>query len=365
MLQETANTMNSTNPNAWPNSVTGPGAWTNASLSADQSWIHQLTPQWLQEIDRTLIDLRKRGVTLDTLVRDDINCPGLVQFMHVFLKRDIGERGVGLIRGLPRERYSDQELELLFWGLGLHLGTGVSQNADGDRLGHVRSKSLDYDALNVRGYQTSHALEFHCDPSDVVGLLCLNQAPSGGESAVVSGLSVYNAVVAEHPEYLPILERGFVYDRRGEEAWYQEPVSDPVPVFANVNGQISIRYVRKSIETGMAKLGRAFSDEESRLLDYLDEVTQRPELVASMRLSPGDMQFVNNYAVLHSRTSYEDHPDPDKRRHLLRLWLKVDELRQLEPRFIEFDEITGWSRREGIRPPTAPPPAESQGHAMK
>jgi hypothetical protein len=353
---------NSTNFDDWPDKLIDPGAWTNTSLASDKRWIHHLTPQWLQEIDRTIIDLRKREVTLNTLLRDDIDCPELVGFMHTFIKADVGERGIGLIRGLPRERYSDQELEILFWGLGLHLGTGVSQNAEGDQLGHVRSKALDYDALNVRGYQTSHALEFHCDPSDVVGLLCLNQALSGGESAIVSGLSVYNAVVAEHPEYLPLLERGFVYDRRGEEAYYQRPVSDPVPVFAHVNGQISIRYVRKSIETGMAKLGRAFSAEESVLLDYLDEVTQRPELVVTMRLSPGDMQFVNNYSVLHSRTSYEDHPEPSRRRHLLRLWLKIDGLRQLDPRFVEYDKLTGWSRREGIRPPQAPPPKASHSH---
>ena len=352
--------MNSTNLGDWPSSVIGPGAWTNASLAADKSWIHQLTPQLLQALDRTIIDLRKRKVTLDTLVRDDIDCPELIEFMRTILREDVGERGIGLIRGLPRERYSDQELELLFWGLGLHLGTGVSQNAEGDQLGHVRSKALDYDALNVRGYQTSHALEFHCDPSDVVGLLCLNQARSGGESAVVSGLSIYNTVVAEHPEYLPMLERGFVYDRRGEEAYYQQPVSEPVPVFAQVSGYVSIRYVRKSIETGMAKLGREFSAEELGLLDYLDEVTQRPDLVVTMLLSPGDMQFVNNYAVLHSRTNYQDHPDPAKRRHLLRLWLKVDQLRQLDARFVEYDEATGWSRREGIRPPHAPPPGKCQ-----
>ena len=150
-----------------------------------------------------------------------------------------------------------------------------------------------------------------------------------------------------------------------DQAYYQQAVSDRVPVFAHVNGQVSIRYVRKSIETGMAKLGREFDAEELVLLDYLDEVTQRPDLVVTMHLSPGDMQFVNNYAVLHSRTSYKDHPDPAKRRHLLRLWLKVDKLRQLDPRFVEYDETTGWSRREGIRPPHAPPPGECQSHEIR
>lgn len=347
----------------WPEQVNGPGVWTRDSLAADGGWTHVFEPPWVEEVDRTVASLTQRGVTLESLTPNEIDCPELIGFMRRFMNDDIGERGVGLIRGLPRARYSDHELELLFWGLGLHLGIGVSQNADGDRLGHVRSRALDYDARNVRGYQTSHALEFHCDPSDVVGLLCLHQAPSGGESAVVSGLSVYNAVLAEHPEYLPLLERGFVYDRRGEEANYQEPVSDPVPVFAHVDGQVSIRYVRKSIETGKAKLGRDFTGEEDRLLNYLDEVTQRPDLVVRMRLRPGDMQFANNYTVLHSRTGYEDHPDPAQRRHLLRLWLKIDGLRQLDSRFVEFDKASGWSRREGIRPPEAPAP-NTEKHSL-
>ena len=342
----------------WPQRVEGAGVWSRDSFAEDESWIHHLTPEWRREIDHAINAMRLRNTTLDTMTRDDVNCPGLFAFMRDFLRHDVAGRGVGLVRGLPRERYSDAELEQFFWGLGLHLGTGVSQNANGDRLGHVRSQSLDYDALNVRGYQTSHALEFHCDPSDVVGLLCLQQAPRGGESAVVSGLSVYNAVRCEHPEYLPMLERGFVYDRRGEEAFYQKPVSDPVPVFAQADGQVSMRYVRKSIETGMAKLGRSFSEEELKLLDYIDEVTQRPDLVVTMRLQPGDMQFVNNYTVLHARTGYEDDPNPLRRRHLLRLWLKVNNLRALDPRFVEYDEASGWSRREGIRPPNAPRPNE-------
>lgn len=340
----------------WPARADGPGAWTRATLDLNRGWMHDFEPEWMDEIDSAIESMRRDRVSLERIEPAHVNCPRLVGFLREFMRRDVAERGVGLIRGLPRDRYTDEELGWLFWGLGLHLGTGVSQNAQGDRLGHVRSKELDYDALNVRGYQTSHGLEFHCDPSDVVGLLCLRQAPSGGESAVVSGLSIYNAVMAEHPEYLPMLERGFVYDRRGEEAHYQAPVSDPVPVFAMADGQLSIRYVRKSIETGMDKLGRAFSAEEEQVLDFLDEVTRRPELVVTMRLEPGDLQFVNNYTVLHARTGYQDHAEPALRRHLLRLWLKVPDIRSLDDRFIEYDDASGWSRREGIRPPDAPPP---------
>ena len=228
--------------NIWTSPIDGPGAWQRSDLEADRSWIHTLQPAWLEEIDAAIAGLRARGAELTSLRREDFGFTTFGPFLRRFIHADVAERGVGLLRGLPRERYSDDELGMLFWGMGLHMGIGVSQNADGDRLGHVCSRELDYDALNVRGYQTSHALSFHCDPSDVVGLLCLRQAPEGGESALVSGLAVYNTVLAEHPEYLPRLYQGFVYDRRGEEAFYQSPVSEPVPVFAHVDGELSMRY---------------------------------------------------------------------------------------------------------------------------
>jgi hypothetical protein len=133
-------------------------------------------------------------------------------------------------------------------------------------------------------------------------------------------------------------------------------VSEPVPVFENVNGQISIRSVRKPIETGMAKLGRELAQEEEHVLDYIDEVTQRPDQIVTMRMQPGDMQFVNNHEVLHSRTGYEDHREPERRRHLVRLWLKIERFRQLDARLVGYDEASGLSRREEIRPPNAPAP---------
>ena len=340
----------------WP--ARARGAWRRADLEADTGWVHAFEREWVDDLDTAVRGLRTRGATLDTVTRADVPLPRLGRFLDETLRADVAGRGLSLIRGLPRERYSDDELAMLFWGMGLHLGTGVSQNADGDRLGHVRSRGLDYDARDVRGYQTDHALEFHCDPSDVVGLLCLHQAPAGGESSVVSGLAVYETVAAERPEYLARLAEGFVYDRRGEEAFYQAPVSDPVPVFARAGDAISVRYVRKSIETGMAKLGRTFTAQELEILDYLDAVTRRPELVVSMRLEPGDMQFASNYTVLHARAAYVDHPEPERRRHLLRLWLKIDGFRALDARFVEHDAESGWSRREGIRPPDAPRPRD-------
>ncbi|WP_366555458.1 TauD/TfdA family dioxygenase [Aquibaculum sediminis] len=337
--------------------VSGDGAWRGVDMERDSAlWQYHLTPRYLEEIDAAVRGLRRSGRTLNTVTRSDFSFPTFSVFLKRLLWNDVAGRGFCVIRGLPVEDYSVEELEMLYWGIGLHMGVGVSQNAEGHRVGHVRSQGKDYNALNVRGYQTNAELPYHCDPSDVVGLLCVQTAKEGGESSIISGLSIYNAVLAERPQFLPMLYKGFVYDRRGEETYFQKPISDPVPVFAHVDGELSIRYVRKSMETAREKLGQPFSDEELEVLDYIDSVTMRRELQLRYTLAQGDIQFVNNYTVLHSRTDYVDFDEPARRRHMLRLWLKVPGFRKLDPDLIEFDEASGWSRREGILPPNAPMP---------
>jgi hypothetical protein len=331
-------------------------SWTAQTFSGSSDWIRVLEPQHIDEIDAAIRKLAERGVTLETVRAGDLRLPGLQPLLQEFLDVDIRRRGFGMIRGFPVRRYTVEQCAMFFWALGTCMGKPVSQNADGDRLGAVRSKGLDFHALNVRGYQTTARLPFHCDPSDVVGLLCINKGRSGGLSSVVSGVSMYNCVLAEHPEYLDLLYRGFRYDRRGEEAFYQASISDLVPVFSFSDPDLSIRYVRKSMETAQQKLGEPFTAEELEVLDYMEALSQRESLVYSMMLEPGDMQFCNNYTVLHSRTAYEE--DPERPRHLMRLWIKVPEIRKLAPDLIEYDSASGWSRREGIPARDAPMPRE-------
>lgn len=322
--------------------------WHASSFNSMEGWLRHLDSNHLAEIDKLIAGLRDKGRTLDTVQRSDIDMPVLTRMLQDMLHADISKRGFSMIRGFPVDRYSEQEIEMFFWAVGLCMGKGVSQNADGDRLGHVRSQGLDYDRLNVRGYQTQAHLPFHCDPSDVVGLFCMAKAKQGGLSSVVSGMAMYNAILREHPEYLDILHRGFRYDRRGEETAFQAPISDLVPVFSQYEGDLSMRYVRKSMETAQRKLGLSFTDEELEVLDYMEGLSQRPEMIYAMMLEPGDMQFCNNYLVLHSRTEYEEADPPAPKRNLLRLWIKAKGIRKLAPECIEFDPASGWSRREGI-----------------
>ncbi len=338
--------------------VADASSWDAATYRHSDSWIRTLSGRHIDEIDRAIADLSSSGLTLNTVKPQDLRIPGLEEFLAEFLAEDVTRRGFGMIRGFPVDRYTAAESGMFFWALGSHMGKAVSQNANGDRLGSVRNQGLDYDALNVRGYQTRAHLPFHCDPSDVVGLLCINKAKSGGLSSVVSGTSMYNRILAERPHYLDLLYRGFRYDRRGEEAPYQDRITGYVPVFSYRDGDLSIRYVRKSMETAQQKLGVPFTAEELEVLDYMEELSRSPELVYSMMMEPGDMQFCNNYTVLHSRTGYEEQDDPARKRHMMRLWLKVPGIRNLAPAFIEYDEASGWSRREGIPARGAPMPKD-------
>ena len=336
--------------------ITDESAWTGAEMEKSHCWIHHLTPTYLREIDAAIEGLRRNARKLETVTRADFRFPTFGVFLKRFLWHDIAGRGFGLIRGLPRERYTDDEMGMLFWGIGFHMGIGKSQNPEGHRLGHVISFGEDRNALNVRGYRTSAELKFHNDLSDVVGLLCLRKAKEGGLSSLVSGMTIHNIILREHSEYLPVLYRGFRLDRRKQNPWFLAPISNRVPVFSQVDGELSIRYIRIVINTASVKLHQPLSEQEVAALDFIDAVAARPGVALNMAFEEGDMQFVNNYTALHARAAFVDHDDPARKRHLLRLWLKVPGIRKLADDFIEYEEESGWSRREGFLPLDAPMP---------
>ncbi|MEI6152417.1 MAG: TauD/TfdA family dioxygenase [Chitinophagia bacterium] len=328
-----------------------PEAWKSEEIENHKDLIHYLTPEDLIDIDFVAKNLLAKGETIDTISAEDFQFKKLKYFLNNFtetnLKRGLG---FGVIRGFPVDKYSDELAGMLFWGMGTCMGLPVSQNSMGHRLGHVFDQGLEYEKMNVRGYQTNHKLNYHTDSSDLVGLMCLRKAQEGGLSSVACAHSIFNTILETHPESLPILFAGFQYDRRGEAAPFQEEISDRRPVFSITNGQLSVAYVRQAIKTARIKTGIAFSQEELDALNHFDAAAANSDNVFSMMLEPGDIQFCNNYLVLHSRTEYKDHSDPSKHRHMLRLWLKLEAIRSLDDRQIEFDKATGWSRREGFLP---------------
>lgn len=299
-----------------------PANWKGPALAAEPGrWIHDLTRSELADLDSVMARHGQRSGDLTSLSRDEVAMPALEATLARIRHELLDGCGVVLIRGLPVERLSIREAATAFWAVGLHLGEAVSQNAKGHALGHVRDLGFDYNQPSARGYQTAERLPYHCDSGDVVGLLSLKTAKSGGLSSAVSSTALYHTMLDRHPDQAAILMQPTWRDRRdevpeGRDPWYSMPVFNPH------GGRLFGHYVRSAI----AKAQRfpevpRVTPAQTEAFDTLDRLAASPELRLDMEFRPGDMQFLCNHWVLHSRTKYEDWAEPERRRHLLRLWL--------------------------------------------
>jgi hypothetical protein len=313
--------------------VDHPSAWYGRDLATDRSWLVQLTADDLAEIDAAVKGVAAHGLAIEQVGRGSFPLPGLGPKLLGHLDEIRTGRGFVVLRGLPVAAYTDDQVGLIFWGIGAYLGTPVTQNPRGDLLGHVYDHGRAYGQIDVRGYETKAHLPFHSDGCDLVGLLCLRKAKTGGLSSVVSSVTIHNEILKRHPDYLPPLYEGFSYIRR-EAALTESPVTPyRVPVFGAKDGAVSCRLIRNQINAAFAKMGTAPTPLELAALDEVDALAQDPDIHLDMDLEVGDMQLCNNYTILHSRTGFEDYPEIERRRHMIRLWLSFRVRRPLDDRF--------------------------------
>jgi len=307
-------------------SVTSAAAWKGSELSGDESWMHYLSTSDIAEIDTALASIKSRGLEFPRFGAEDFSLPAMRTRLQSFAS-DL-EHGCGflLLRGLPVDRYSEDDIRIIYYGLGLIMGIPVGQNPQGDLLGQVMNVG-DLNNKATRVYETNAYLPYHTDPSDVVGLLCLRKAKTGGLSSLVSSAAVYNKLLADHSEFLALFYRPMYYAHLGKN----EPGLSPI--FSYNAGKLSCRYLRQYIELGHEMMGLPLSRIEIEALDLFDSIIHDDTLRLDMMLEPGDLQFANNYAVMHSRTEFEDHSDQALHRKMLRLWLKMPNARQLAPDF--------------------------------
>lgn len=297
-------------------------AWKSDDLRKNQRWIIHLDNEDIAELDAALENTNKKGIAVPKINKNDFPLPKFEKKLRHVLEELENGLGVVLIRGLPVEKYSKVDAGVIYWGIGTYLGRFVAQNAFGDVLGHVYDlgKNPQTD-MNARGYQSNRCLPFHTDAADVVGLLCLRVAKEGGLSSIASSVSIHNEIGLQRPDLLELLYQPYAFDRRGEEGAGQKPYT-MTPIFAVNNGRVFNRYIRNYIQSAQRfpEVPR-LTKEQIEALDLFDELTQDTRFRYDMEFLPGDMQFLNNYVVLHSRTDYIDFPELDKKRHLLRLWL--------------------------------------------
>lgn len=327
----------------------GPGAWVGPELQHETTWIHHLGDADVAEIDAALAGVKETGLTIP-FAATDFPLPTLSSFLETI--PDTLENGPGfmLVRGLPRERYTAQDCELIYWGIGVQFGTPISQNTRGHLLGHVRDEGKSFDDPTVRGYQTAAKMDFHADqlPVDILGLFCVRAARSGGASTLVSALTVHNVLLDERPDLLEVLYEPFYLDWRGEEPadedpWYRSPM------FSYHAGKLTSRFTSRQYFESVTRYDEAMAltDIQREALDYVQDVANRPELRLSMMMQEGDMQFLNNHVILHAREAFEDYEEEDRKRHLLRMWIAYPEekRRPLSPllaeryRFVEMGGI--------------------------
>lgn len=341
-------------PNLTP--VLTAAAWTGPDMAAHpERWTFRLDDAEIAEVYGHARRIAADGCRLLDVKPADVPLPRLAPKLARIRRDILAGHGFALLRKLPVDHHSIAENAAAYWTLGLHLGEPVPQNGQNHTLGHVKDLGLDYAKPEVRGYQTSARLPYHTDYSDVVGLLCLKTARSGGLSSFVSSVALYNEMLARRPDLAAALTRPIVHTRWGEIPEGRLPWAE-TPVFNPHAGGVVTTYVRSAIRKSqlMAAAPRV-TDEQSAACDLLDSLAADPAFHLDMSFEPGDIQFLNNHWILHSRTAYEDHPEPAKRRHLLRLWLACADGPPLPKVIVDgFQGGTRDGRPNGIQVPGVP-----------
>jgi hypothetical protein len=338
-----------------PPAIGGPSAWHGADMGSRTEWIEPLSPAELGEIEFASSRLARSELDWQTLHVGDFVLPTLRRRLIDILQDVLEGRGFVLLRGLPVEHWGRRLSAVAFLGLGLNWGSLRSQNRQGHLLGHVKDLGLSSQDPHVRIYQTRERQNYHTDSCDVVGLLCLHPAKTGGLSSLVSSVTLFNEMRRRRPDLARVLFQPIETDRRGEVPAGQKPYFR-IPVFNWHAGMLSAVYQRSYIESARRFPEVApLTPEQIEALDLFDALANDPSLQFQMELQTGDIQLVHNHTLLHDRTSFEDWPEPECKRHLLRIWLAPEKARPLPPVFAErYGSVVPGQRGGVVVPGTRP-----------
>jgi hypothetical protein len=345
-----------------PHRPSGRSVWLGKDLARTQDWVYQLPAHALEEIDLSVRRLGDRNAHTTAVARDEFPLRSVAGDV-ARLKQELGSgRGFFVIRGLQKDRYSDNELGLIFRGFGAHFGTALTQSAYGDRLGAIRDISDEIRERNMRrGYQSGGFQTAHTDPSGEVGIvamLSLKMAKSGGESLIASAHTVHNMMLDWCPEFLASFYDGFVLRRPDSDAaaMKRPPLIGKVPGFCFENGWLNCDhqngYIRRAVENGDASL----DPRQQAALAVFTSLSNHPDVMLEMMLCAGDFQFINNRIILHGRAAFEDHPEKENRRHLYRLWLNVPEWPRMPKcqSTLLLEDMARWDEQASVRRAAVP-----------
>lgn len=347
--------------------LTGPFVWTGEEIKNSKRWIRDLTPANVAALDAALNAVKRR--TWSEIRREDFPLQGLGDLLADIANELENGCGIMKLRGFPVDRYSEDDLRRMYFGLGAHLGTPVFQNRSGELMRAIRDEGAHVGRTYgqtkdqaggtfLSSYArtlTNGGLRFHTDRTDVVGLLCVRQAAKGGVSTLASTPAIHNAILAKRPDLLDALFTDYWRSRFGEEGTGKDGSSTtratayPLPIFGVRDGKFTSHYSLTFIEAAqMAPDVPKLTPAQKEAIDVLMATAQ--ELCFEMTLEPGDLQLINSHVTYHGRTPFEDDAGSGHDRLLLRIWLTMPNNRPLpEGHEILWRSIEAGQPRGGIQ----------------
>ncbi len=329
-----------------------PKAWTREDVENDTSWIQHLTEEELEGFDAALRHAKASGKDFLQMTSDDFPLtPAASSALKKAFNATQTDWGFCLLKGFPVLKWTEDEAKLAYWAMGLHAGVARTQNMASDIMSDVRDTGGSYKTKNGRGYNTNAGLDFHVDFCDVVALLCRRTAKIGGTSLITSSKAIYVEIERTYPHLVPVLHQPFHYSLQGAGD-PDEPPCYACPLAGTSGPYTAFRTNRKNIDAAQRDFPKVprLTSQQTELLDVLDELWVDPRYCYSMQLDCGDLQLLNNYVVVHSRTNFEDFQEPDQKRHLLRLWLSLPSAQPLPDEWVEaFKDVRPGSVRGGNR----------------
>ncbi|MBC8325285.1 MAG: TauD/TfdA family dioxygenase [Verrucomicrobia subdivision 3 bacterium] len=325
-----------------------PGLWRGEELWRRDDWEVRLSDDELRQLESAAANCA--NIEVEAIGPDDFVLSDLTGRLEAMQRRLEDGAGFAFVRGLPANWLDEGQLRRMFWGIALHLGSAVSQSAEGDRLFSVADAGYAPEDARSRGPNTSRKLSFHTDRCDVIGFCCHRQAKSGGENYVVNSMAIYNAILKQRPDLLAVLREPFYYlrhtvDGGNDRSWCRQPI------FSFCEGHFAANLLRVLIDRAHTHPDLPdLTPEQTEALDLVESLASDPALHATFRQEPGDMVFLNNWVTLHKRSAFEDWPEPERRRHILRIWLSMPNSRPLDPMFADnYGSVEAGALRGGMK----------------
>ena len=304
-------------------------AWRASSIDDTTAWYYPLSEDCLSNFERVTRDAQRQSRPITEISSPSTSLDGCGECLQPVLDVLNSGRGFAIVERVPIEQYEAEKALSMYWLVGQFLGTPIEQNIQGTLLYNVRDTGQNV-VQGARFSVTNAESSFHNDNSfgeplpELVGLLCLHTAKSGGQSQLISGYALHNELLVNHPDALEILYQLFYFDRRGQFRAGESPTSQ-FPIFRWNKGELTLRYLYYYIQVGHERAGKILTADQRQALEIVERLLRRADFRVEFNLQPGQILFTNNRWVLHNRTAFEDYPDPERRRHYVRLWLRREE----------------------------------------